>query len=132
MSDEHTLQSCHANPMTVLHAIAHNLLHLPSEEFHFVIRCVVVFYLPNIAVKVCEERSGLLRDCIANERCQVDTTRPDECGIKSVNVVRSEEYDPFFARGDTVQRIQESREGHGGLISTSIVSLHSTAVHTHE
>ena len=123
MSDEHALQCRHANSATVLYAIAHNLLHLPSEELHFTVRSVV-FRLP-IAVKVREERPSLFRNCIVNERRQVDTARPDECGIESVQVVRCEKYDPFLARGDTIQSVQKSREGHGGLISVSTVSLRS-------
>ena len=127
MSDEHALQCRHANSTTVLYALPHDLLHLPSEKLDFIVRSVV-FRLP-IAVKVREECSSLLRNCIVDERCQVDTARPDECGIESVNVVRCEEYDPFLARGDTVQSVQEPREGHGGLISVSTVSQRSQ---THE
>jgi hypothetical protein len=123
VSDEHALQSRHANPTTVLHPITHYLLYLPSEELDLIIRSTVVFRLP-IAVKVREEGSGLLRNCVVDRRRQVDTTRPDKCGIESVNVVRSEEYNPLFARGDTVQSVQESREGHGGLISDSNPSVY--------
>jgi hypothetical protein len=106
--------------MTVLYAITHYLLHLPAEKLS-----LAVFRLP-ITVKVSEEGSGLLRNSVVDRRCQVDTTRPDECGIESVNVVRSEEYNPLFARGDAVQSVQEPREGHGGLISGSLpISLRS-------
>ena len=120
MSDEHALQSRHANPTTVLHALTHYLLHLPSEELD-----LIIVRLP-ITVKVREEGSGLLRNSVVDTGCQVDTTRPDKCRIESVNVVRSEEYNPLFARGDTVQAVQESREGHGGLISATLpISLPS-------
>ena len=117
MSDEHALQSRHTNSVTVLYAIPHYLLHLPSEALHVVVRTVACHL--SVAVKVCEQRSSLLWNCIVDERGQVDAARPDECGIESVNVVRREEYDPLFARGNTVQSVQKSREGHGRLISAS-------------
>ncbi len=124
MSDEHALQSRHASPATDPHTIAHYLLHLPSEKLYFVFGRVFTFRL-FVAIKVREERSGLLGNGIVDEGCQVDTARPYKCRIESFNVVRGEEYDPLFARGDTVQSIQESREGHGGLIPASIISLRS-------
>jgi hypothetical protein len=129
VSDEHALQSRHANPATDLHTIAHYLLHLPSEKLYSVFGRVFTFRLP-VAIKVREERSGLLGNGIVDEGCQVDTARPDKCRIESFYVVRGEEYDPLFARGDTVQSIQEPREGHGGLIPASIVSLRSPDTHT--
>jgi hypothetical protein len=105
VSDERALQRRHADPATVFYAIAHYLLHLPSLELHLVVGSVV-FRWP-IAVKVCEERSGLLWNGVVDESCQVNAAGPDECGIESVQVVRREEYDPLFTRGDAVQSVQE-------------------------
>ena len=116
VSDEHALQRRHANSTTVFYAIAHYLLHLPPKGLYLVGRSTIVLHLP-ITVKVREERSGLLWNGVVNESCQVDTARPDECRIESVYVVRCKEYDPLLARGDTVQGVQESREGHGRLVS---------------
>ena len=103
--DERPLQRRHANSATIFDAIAHDLLHLLCEGLHLVGSIIIH---PPIFIKVREERSGLLWHRVVNERCQVDTARPDECGIESVDVVRREEYDPLFARGDTVQSVEES------------------------
>jgi len=88
----------------------------------------IAFSLP-ICVKVREERSGLLWNGIVDESCQVNATGPDERGIESVQVVRREEYDPLFARGDAVQSVQESREGHGRLISVVTSSVNRFLTH---
>ena len=122
MSDEHALQRRHADLTTTFYAITHYLLQLPSLELHLIRSIGIAFSLP-ISVKVREERSGLLRNGIGDESCQVDATGPDERRIESVQVVRREEYDPLFARGDAVQSVQESREGHGRLISVVTSSV---------
>ena len=124
MSDEHALQRRHADLTPIFNAITHYLLHLPSLEPHLVRSINVAFSMP-ISVKVREERPGLLWDGIVYESCQVNATGPDERGIESVHVVRCEEYDPLFARGDAIQGVQESREGHRRLIPVIPSSVNS-------
>ena len=104
MPDERALQCRHANPVTGFYAIAHDLLQLHSKELHL----IGDFSRLPIAIKVREECSCLLWIGIPNENGQVDTTRSDKRGVESVYVIRCEEYDPLFARGDTIQSVQES------------------------
>jgi len=128
VSDERALQRRHADPTTIFNAIIHYLLHLPSLELHLFRSISIASSLP-ISVKVREERSGLLWNGIVDESCQVNATGPDERRIESVQVVRREEYDSLFARGDTVQGVQEPREGHGRLISVITASVNSVLTH---